>query len=400
MTRKTRKRLILIGIGLAVLAALVYGFLPQPVPVDLATVQRGPLQVIVEEEGETQVADTYVISSPVAAFARRIELEPGDRVERGQPVVRLEPPRAAILDPRTQAQARVRVDAAQAALAQAGQNAQAAAAAAQQAQEERQRAERLFAGGSATQQTLTQARSAADQTQANLDAAQAAVAAARAELTSARAALQQETAGPANLTVTELLLAPVGGRVLTVHRKSEGQVNPGEPLVELGDVDSLEVRVDVLSQDAVRIPPGTRVLLEHWGGKAVLDAVVSRLEPRGFTKVSSLGVEEKRVTVVANLTSPPALWEGLGAGYRVLARFIVWEDENVLLVPTGALFRTDDGWAVFTVEAGTAVRRPVEVGHQTGLAAEIVAGLDAGAAVIVHPANALTEGARVEPRGQ
>lgn len=392
MNRKTRKRLILVGIGLVVLLALVYGFWPEAVPVDRATVQRGPLQVIIEEEGETRVAHTYVISSPVAAYAQRIELEPGDTVEQGQPVVRLEPPRAAILDPRTQAQARARVDAAQATLAQTEQNVQAAEAAAQQAEEERQRVERLFEVGSATQQTLTRARSAATQAQASLDAARAAVVAARAELVSARAALQ---ADPTSRTVSEVLYAPVAGRVLTVHHQSEGQVHPGEPLVELGDVDNLEIHVDVLSQDAVRIAPGTPVLLEQWGGDAVLDAVVKRVEPQGFTQISSLGVEEKRVTVVADLTAPP---EALGAGYRVLARFVVWEGDDVLLVPTSALFRTDEGWAVFAIEGGEAVLRSVEIGHQTGLLAEVVSGLEEGEDVIVHPENDLSAGTRVAPR--
>lgn len=374
MTRKTRKRIILIGVGTLVLVALAYGFWPEPVAVTLAPVERGPLQVIVEEEGETQVAHNYVISSPVAAFAQRIELEAGDRVERGEPVVQLEPPRPAILDPRTRDEAQARVEAAKAALAEA--------------EEERQRIERLFEGGSATQQTLTQARSAAEQARANLGAARAA----------ARAAPGPGTNGHAKLATAQVLRAPVSGRVLAVHHKSEGQVNPGAPLVELGDVDNLEVRVEVLSQDAVRIGPGTRVLLEQWGGDSTLQAVVDRVEPQGFTKVSSLGVEEKRVTVVADLTSPPQVWHGLGAGYRVLARFIVWEGEDVLQVPTSALFRTGDSWAIFVVEDGKAVQKAVEVGHQTGLAAQVVSGLQPGEQVIVHPDNDLEPGMSVKSR--
>lgn len=368
MTRTTRKRLIFIVVGLVVVAALVYGFLPEPVVVDLATVERGPLQVIVEEEGETQLTETYVVSSPVAAYAHRIELEEGDRVERGEPIVRLEPPRAPLLDPRTRAEAQARAEAAEAAV--------------RQAEEERERVERLFEEGSATQQALTQAQSAA--------------ARARAELRAAQAALQRAPAGPVD--GTDVLRAPVTGRVVAVHRTSAGPVAPGAPLVELGDVDTLEVHVDVLSQDAVRITRGTRVLFEQWGGDRVLEGVVDRVEPRGFTEVSSLGVEEKRVTVVAQLTSPPAAREGLGAGYRVLARFVVWEGEEVLHVPTSALFRTDDGWAVFVVDGGVAVRRAVEIGHQAGLTAEVLSGLEAGEEVIAHPENDLTEGTRVEPR--
>jgi HlyD family secretion protein len=397
MTRTTRKRLILIGAGLLVAAALVYGFLPKARPVDAATVERGPLTVIVEEEGETQASDTYVISSPVTAFARRITLQAGDRVQRGDPIVRLEPPRAAILDPRSQVQAQSRVEAARAAVEQAEQNAQAAGAAAAEAEEERKRVERLFESESATRQRLTQARSAAQRAQASLEAAEAAVEASRAELVSAQASLQQ-TAGPSSLSVAEVLTAPVAGRVLAVHRESEGQVTPGEPLVELGDVDNLEVRVDVLSQDAVRITPGIRVVLEQWGGEVPLEAAVSRVEPQGFTDVSSLGVEEKRVTVIAGMTSPPERWSGLGAGYRVLAQFVVWEADDVLLVPLSALFRTDDGWAVFVLQNGEAIQRSVDIGQQSGLSAEVLSGLQEGEEVIVHPANDLEDGTRVERR--
>lgn len=398
MDRRTRKRLILAGIALLVLIALIYGFWPEAMDVETAVVERGALQVTVEEEGETQVAETYVISSPVAAYARRIELEPGDLVERGQPVVLLEPPRSTIMDPRSQAQAVARVASAEAAVQQARQNVEAAEAAAEEAREERDRIEGLFEEGSATQQQRTRAQTAAEQAEADLESARAAVEAAEAELASARAAAQRND-GSADLSVTDVLYAPVTGQVLAVHRESAGQVNPGEPILEIGNVNDLEVHVDVLSRDAVSITPGTRVLVDQWGGEGVLEATVRRVEPRGFTEVSSLGVEEKRVTVVAGFASEAREWTGLGAEYRVLARFVVWEGDNILVVPTAALFRTETGWAVYAVEGGEAELRTVDVGRQTGLSAEIVSGLEEGDVVIVHPPNDLTDGARVQPRG-
>ncbi len=380
----TRQRVVLIVAAVLVLAAVVYGFWPDPVSVQTAPVERGSLQVIVEEEGETRVRNRYVVSSPVAAYARRIEVEPGDVVAQGDPLVQLEAPRAGILDPRTRIEA-------QAAVEQAERQAEAAQAAAQQAREERQRIEQLVEQGSATQQALEQAIAEERQAEANLAAARAAVA-------RARAALYDALEGEAQ-PVRAVLRAPAAGRVLAVHRRSAGAVTPGEPLVEVGDTEALEVRVDVLSQDAVRIAPGTPVLLEQWGGDHLLEAVVDRVEPQAQTEVSALGVEEQRVPVVATLVSPPDAWAGLGSGYRVLARFVVWEGDDVLQVPTSALFRTeDDGWAVFVVEGGEAVRRRVEVGHQSGLTAQITAGLEEGATVIVHPDNELEEGARVEPQ--
>ena len=183
--------------------------------------------------------------------------------------------------------------------------------------------------------------------------------------------------------------------MLSIHRRSAGHVNPGEPILEVGDTQRMEVHVDVLSQDAVRISPGVRIEIDEWGGDRLLEAMVHRVEPQAFTRVSALGVEEQRVTVIAALTSPAEDWSMLGADYRVLARFIVWEDDDVLQVPTSALFRSADGWAVFVVEGGTARRRDVSIGQQAGLRTQILAGLEAGEHVIVHPANEIEDGVSV-----
>jgi HlyD family secretion protein len=374
-----------------VLAAVIYGFLPERIPVEVASVERGPLQVIVEEEGETQVEQRFVISSPVYAFARRIDLKEGDLVSRDQALVRLEPPRSSMLDPSTRVEVLSRVTAAEARLAQALQQTRAAEAIAERGTEEYRRTERLFEAGSAMKQTLEQARAEASRATADAEASRSAVDAARADVTAARAAL--EYGDGESLQVRETLRSPIAGRVLIIHRESEGMVNPGEPLLEVGDTGALEVRVDVLSQDAVRIEPGTRVLLDQWGGGDTLRATVKRVQPQGVTEISSLGVEEKRVTVVAELDSSAA---GLAAGYRVLARFIVWEGDNLLLVPTSALFRSAGGWSVFSMEDGVAVRKSVQIGHQTGLMAEVLSGLEEGDEVIVHPANTIEEGTRVE----
>lgn len=382
MDRTTRSRLWIGGIAAVVLLGVLYLFLPGRVPVRTAPVRRAPMQVIVEQEGRTEVADRYAISAPVAAFVQRIELEVGDAVAAGQPVVRLEPPRAAILDPRSRGEAVARVEAAQGTLDQA----QAAAA---QAEADRQRTERLAAGGSATRQALEQARSNAAQAAARLVAA-------RGDLAAARAALSR-ISGHGGLPVQQVLVAPTAGRVLAVRRRSEGQVMPGDTLVVVGNTGHLQIRADVLSEDAVRIRPGTPALIDQWGGDTPLRAVVERVEPQGFTQVSSLGVEEQRVPVVANLTSPGPEWAGrLGSGYRVLARFVVWSSPSALQVPTSALFRAGNGWALFMVERGRAGRRAVTIGHQTGLATEILSGVKAGDTVIVHPGNDVADGKRVE----
>lgn len=378
MEKNRRKIIIRVTMVLLIVAAIVYGFWPQAIPVQTATVERAPLQVIVEEEGETRVTERYIITSPLAASVRRIGLKAGDMVEQGQALAQLDPPQPAILDSRSHAGARARVESAEAMLEQAE-------AAANRAINERDRIERLAAGGSATQQAVDMAVADANQAIAARNTAQA-------ELAAARAALGQ---GTASSSAGEIVRSPVSGRILTVHRQSEGHINPGEPIMEIGDTGNLEIRVDILSQDAVRVQPGTRVIIDQWGGDHELEAVVRQVEPQGFTVISALGVEEKRVLVVSDFITPAEERESLGSGFRVLARFVIWEDEDVLQVPTGALFRTGNGWGVFTAENGTAVMKEVTLGHRAGLAAQVLSGLSEGEIVITHPDNAVADGARI-----
>src|SRR5680860_406369 len=256
MTKPTRKPLTLIVLGVIILAAIIYGFLPGAVPVETAAVKHAPLQVIVEEEGETYVKQPYVISSPVTAFMRRIDLDPGDRVETGDTLVVLEPPRSIILDPRSRTEATARAEAAEASLEQAESQVEYAISV-------RDRIERLARAESATQEQLEEARMQTDRALAARNAA-------RAELDAARA-LVNTAKGPDQQSIEQVLTSPISGRILAVHKRSEGPVQIGEPLVEVGDIEELEVQIEVLSQDAVRIDRGMRVLLDQWGGERPLE---------------------------------------------------------------------------------------------------------------------------------
>jgi len=217
--------------------------------------------------------------------------------------------------------------------------------------------------------------------------------AARAEVASARAGVR-ETAG-AQTGERIPVVAPAGGRVIKVIRDSEGVVGPGEALLEVGDARAIEVMVEVLSADAVKIAPGMKVLLDRWGGATTLEARVRVVEPGGFTKVSALGVEEQRVRVVADLVSPETEWAALGDGYRVEAAFVLWESASVLQAPSNALFRAGNGWAVFAVDGGIARRREVSIGRQSGVGAEIVSGLKEGDVVVLHPDETVSDGKQV-----
>jgi HlyD family secretion protein len=397
-----RYRWIKLFIILAVvILAIGYGFRPRPVLVDGVKVIRAAMRETVLEEGKTRVIDRFVISAPIAGYIRRIKMDVGDAVSQGNPLVYLEPLRSNVLDPRSRAEAQARVAAAEAALKRAQSSAKAAQADAHFAATELVRIKGLYTEGFASQEQLDQADAEARRTKANHNSADFAAKVARFDLEAASTALKYSAAeNTQDLSELVILRAPVDGSILKIHRESESVVGPGEALMEIGNPSALEVEVDVLSADAVRIKPGMPVIIERWGGEASLMGRVKVVEPVGFTKISALGVEEQRVYVILSIVSPEIEWERLGDGYRVEAGFILWEGDDVLQIPTSALYRYAEGWAVFIVENRKARRRQVELGHRSGFTAEILSGLSAGELVITHPNDAIEDGVRVRLRQQ
>ncbi len=387
-------------LALMVVAAIIYGFIPEPVTVDAAPVVRDPLRVTVSEEGMTRVKDRFVVSAPVAGYLRRIELRVGDRVEQGMTLAELEPVRSEVLDPRSRAQAKARVAAAEAAYKAARETARAAASDADYAQSEYQRLRKLCEVKCViSEDELERSEAQAERSQANRRSSEFAVEVARFELEAARTALEYSAAQPnEEIAETVEVSSPVNGQVLGQRRESEGVVVAGQPLLEIGDPGALEVVVDLLSTDAVKVEPGTRVLFERWGGENTLEGRVRVVEPTGFTKISALGVEEQRVWVVVDLTSPPEAWQRLGDGYRVEAMFILWEGSDILQIPASALFRYAGDWTVFVITNERAERRKVTLGKRNGLRAQILSGLTEGEQVILHPDESIEPGTRIQRR--
>ena len=401
----TKRRAWVALAAAALAAAIVYAFLPQPVPVDLATVTRGAMRVTVDDEGKTRVVDRFVVHAPIAGRLQRIALEAGDPVKAGETVLAvIEPSDPALLDPRSRAEAEARERAALAGRERAAAETQRAKTAVEYARVELDRARKLAATGDVSHQALDQAelgeRTAAQEARAAGFAEQVA----QFELETARATLMRAGAGVGaatgepSVSHTVPLRAPVDGRVLKVVEESETMVVPGSPLLEVADPRSLEVVVDLLSTDAVQVREGMAASLEGWGGPRPLAGRVRRIEPSGFTKISALGVEEQRVNVVIDLVEPPETWAALGDGFRVEARIVTWESGDALVVPTSALYRNKETWAVYVVENGRAHARAVRIGHMNDVQAEAEDGLHEGETVIVHPGDRITEGVSVAAR--
>jgi HlyD family secretion protein len=395
-----RRRWILVFVFLgAVASAIGYAFLPRPVPVEIAKVVRGRLAVTVQEEGKTRVTDRFTVSAPLAGIARRVALEVGDRVSRGQALTEIDPAPPPILDLRRKEAAKARVDAAEASLESTKEQLRVAGAKEEYARSAFGRTAKLHESGFASRDAWEAAESEAKQALAALRSSESAVRVARSELEAARAELLSATpSAPPKSRERVAVRAPVEGNVLAVLHKSEGVVREGEPLLTIGDPRSLEVEVDVLSADAVRIRPGSRVLFTRWGGEPALEGKVRTVEPAGFTKVSALGVEEQRVLVIADIVSPREKWARLGDGYRLEASFLIWEGEGILQVPSAALFRHGEGWAAFAADGGRARLRPVQVGQRSGQSVQILSGISEGASVLVHPSEEIRDGVRIRVR--
>lgn len=384
-------------------AALVYAFRPQPVPVDLAVIARGQLTVTIDGDGQTRVREVYVVSAPVPGQVRRIERHVGDRIVANETLLAtIQPVDPTFLDRRARAQAESAIKAAEAAFALAEAEQARALAELDFARAELSRAEQLAKRGNVSQRDLDRARLELRTRRAALSTAKASIEMRRFELETAQAALIQpgtESGEGGEQACCVEVYSPVNGRILRVIHESEGVVAAGAWLVELGDPVDMEIVVDLLSGDAVRVREGAEVTIEDWGG-VTLAGRVRRVEPYAFTKISALGIEEQRVNVIVDFTDSPEKWQGLGHGYRVDAHILDWRGEDVLKLPLGALFRDGESWAVFVAKDGVAKLRHIEIDHGNGREAEVLEGLETGATVILHPGDSISDGVRVLSRSE
>ncbi|MCH8152901.1 MAG: efflux RND transporter periplasmic adaptor subunit [Planctomycetes bacterium] len=401
--RVALRRIILAAFALAVIAVLVYAFLPEPVPVDLAQVTRGPMRVSVDEDGKTRIKERYVVSAPLVGRLQRIELDPGDVVEANLTIVAIiEPTAPHLLDARARAEAQARVRAAEAAISRANAKLQQAKAAYDFAEAEHARAQAAFDRGGASPHEIDEKAMLKKTAGEERRAAAFAEEIAEFELELSRSALLHTMPQVKGDELSEHfeIRSPISGCVLRVLRQSMTVVEPGAPLMELGDPTDLEVVIDVLSTDAVKISPGAKVIIDRWGGDDPLLATVRLVEPSAFTKVSALGVEEQRVNVIADFITPLSDREFLGDGYRVEAKLVIWEADDIVQAPASALFRKEGGWALFVADDDQAVLRPVEIGWQNGLMAQVLGGVEPGQLVIVYPSDEIEHGISITPRDE
>jgi len=383
-------------IAIALVAAIGYGLKPKPLAVETGTVARGPLVVSVIEEGKTRIRHRHVISPPVTGFLRRIELRAGAPIERGKTVLAvIEASTSAFLDPRTKAEAEARIKTSEAVRETRQADLDRADAALGLATKQLERQEKLLKSGAAAVQEYDIAVADEQVRQREKNAAEFAVRAAESDIDVARAALMQAQAPSADQAKPITVLAPVDGFVLNVYEESARPVTPGLAIMEVGDPKDLEAEIELLSSDAAGVVPGAEVSIEQWGGEQPLRGKVTVVEPGGFTKISSLGVEEQRVKTRVDFVDPIPAGHTLGDRYRVEAKIVTWKNNDVLLIPTGALFRRGNTWMTYREENGTAKETKLSIGKNNGVSAQVLDGLKEGDRVILHPPDPVKDGLKV-----
>lgn len=388
------RRLITALIALAVIGGLAWAFWPRPLAVETAVIGAQDIAVTVEEEGKARIREVFTVSAPIAGQALRIGLHAGDEVVKDQTVVvSIRPAAPGLLDARLKRVAEAAAASARASVGLATAEVKQAEAQLTFLNTELDRARTLSRQGTISERALDKARLDVDTAAATLDSAKASLNVRQRELERAEAALI-ETGASEGPCCTEIK-APVTGRILRVLAESEQVVQAGAPLMEIGDPKDIEIVTDVLSRDAVEIRPGSHAVIDNWGGPP-LPATVRRVEPSAVTKVSALGIEEQRVSVILDLDDERQAAE-LGDGFRVVARITVWEGNGLLAVPVAALFRQGGDWAVYRVVNGRAERAVIKLGRRNDSYAEVVSGLAAGDTVILHPSDQMEEGIAVVP---
>lgn len=389
------KRGLLIVAVAGLVAVLALALRPKPVPVDFASVELGPLVETVEEDGVTRVKDRYVVSAPLTGNLARIELDPGAVIKQGTALARMVPVTPALLDERTRASAEARLSAASTAARLARAQVTRSEAQREYVKKSAERERALASSGSVARQVLDQLELSERTAVSDLEASKLAVRVADYEAQMARAALGILSGKGKDEQL--VIPSPLDGRVLRVLHESEGVVQAGTPLVEVGDPRALEIVVDVLTSDAVKVRSGAEASIVEWGGEP-LAARVRHVEPSAFTRLSALGVEEQRINVVLDVVAPRERWTALGDGYRVKAAIVTRHTDRALLIPSSAVFRREAGWAVFREAGGVARLCRVELGLRTARTVEVTSGIDKGDRVVLHPSDRVSDGAKIAAR--
>jgi len=396
---KKIKLYIKIALGVIAIGLFVFALIPNPVLVDIDTVKRGVVLVTLNGEGKTKIHDIYVVYSPIEGRVTRIKAEQGDTVTAGETIIaNMRPADPRFVDSRSEIQAQADIQGAEAALGFEVAQLERAEAELEFANAELERAQQLYDNGHVSIARMEQAELIVRLRETELNTANSGMDVAESVLAATKARLVQPGTASAGDKTILVVHAPVSGKVLRILHKSEGVIPAGTPLAEVGNPEELEIVIEMLSRDAVKVEPGDIALIKRWGGDDDIQAQVRVVSPSGFTKISALGIEEQRVNIYLDFIDGAEKWRGLGDAFRVEASIIVDQAADALHVPISALFRFEGNWSVFQVIDEVTVRKQVTIDRMNDQIAEIIDGLAEGEQIVIHPGSEVDDDVRVMQR--
>ena len=392
-------RLVFGSIFIALLIAwIVWSLRIPPIEVDVTLARRGTFEEVINEEAQTKIRDRYLVSAPLTGLISRTTLRAGDPVIAGTVVAVMKPGPSPFLDARTYAELSERLGISEAALDEAQAMVERASLETRDAKDALDRSTQLLNSGATTSLQYDRQRLQVELAERAERAAILRHHAAEHALTEIRALLKQfdnkNEVEQVNVT------APIDGVVLKVLQENEGPVQIGTPLFELGNPQDLTIIAEILSTRAIRLRKGQKVRISNWGGESILDGEVSRVEPSAITKLSALGIDEQRVPVTIEFLSQPSHYIGLGDSYRVDVAIITNVQSDVMLIPTGALFRENMQDWVFIARDGFAKKVPVALMVRGPKQSAVGDKISANDPLIMYPPSDLTDGMRVRVRSK
>lgn len=390
--------IVYILFGASILSLLIWAFIPQPFPVETSIVKRGYYSEFIEDDAKTRAKNIYTITAPVTGTLLRIHQLEGDWISKGETVAVIEPVTASLLDLRTKQELEQDLGAAEAELQALNEEIERTKAALQNAQTDLKRNRDLIKNKYLSQKELEQSELLEQFRRKEYEGAKFKFDAVQHKIGKIKTSLKQVQYAPNTINNKIDIPSPIDGRIIRIYQKSEATVFSGTKLLAIADPTQLEIVADILSPDAAKISPKAKVIIERWGGIKPLEGKVRSIEPSGFTKLSALGIEEQRVNVIIDITSPQSEWKNIGDAYQVDVKIMILESNNILTIPVSAIYRDENHWAVFVLSHGRAQKRLINIRSQNPEHVAIEAGLSEGEEVILYPSNQIQEGLRVKKR--
>lgn len=189
------------------------------------------------------------------------------------------------------------------------------------------------------------------------------------------------------------IASPIEGTIMLKNIEKGSYLQPGMQLFEIGSPDNHYIEADILVSDIANVNEGDKVLISHQNLGIELTGTVRKIHPQAFSKISDLGIEQKRIKVEIEIQGREA---NLRPGYDLDIKIVTEERDKTLIIPENALFQQENQYYVYVKENNRAVLREVQTGIESQKQVEIISGLMEGERLILSSDEELKDGAKIK----